>query len=71
MRVHPPTNLRKYVSLYAAARRLDIDPRTLIRLAERQIVKPDARAGDRLLFADDRIDSIRTTVNAHLGRNTP
>lgn len=59
---------RKYISTYATARRLDVDPRTLIRLVNQKVVKPQRRLGDRMLFAEDCIEEIRSVVNSRLER---
>jgi hypothetical protein len=62
------SNVRSYISAHAAARRLDIDPRTLIKLVDRKVITPDARAGDQMLFADDAIKKMRAVVEAAMRR---
>jgi len=58
----------KYISAYCTARRLDIDPRTLFNLVERNVVKPRARIGDRIVFAEDQLIELRSIVEANIRR---
>jgi hypothetical protein len=59
---------RKYISAYGTARRLDIDPRTLLNLVNGKVVKPSARVGDRIVFAEDQLAELRSVVEANIRR---
>jgi hypothetical protein len=53
------------LSTRAIARKIDIDPRTLLRLVAKEIVMPDYRAGNRLLFAEHRLSQLKAVVQSH------
>ena len=52
------------LSTRALARRIDVDPRTLLRLVAKGIVAADYRAGQKLLFFEDRMKQLRAAVRS-------